>query len=277
MTGYSVSGGRLLADGAPVRQIPSPNVGGPCRPRFLVVHFTAGGEAGAIETLTTPGGVSAHFVVGEGGTITQLVPLDRVAWHAGKSSWRDVVSSLNPVSIGIEIANLGDAIDGEPGRYTAYGRPIPDDRVLVARHKNGGGPRPWHTYPPAQVEAVVALARALHSTFGFEDIVGHDDIAPSRKVDPGPAWDMTAFKAAVLGASTPPALAAGLAVPPDRSTMQLQRSLNVLGFGPLDVDGAAGPATRAAVARFQAAHGLDSDGVAGPKTWVAIAAAIGVA
>ena len=271
MTVYTVSGGRLLADGSPVPYRPSPNVGGPCRPRFLVIHFTGGGEAGAIETLTTPGGVSAHFVVGEAGTITQLVDLDRTAWHAGKSAWRDVTGSLNQVSIGIEVANLGDAIEGSPGAYRAYGRPIPDDRVVVARHANGGPARPWHTYPEAQIAAVTALARALHAAFGFEDIVGHDQIAPTRKVDPGPAWPMASFKAAVFGGeapSTPPP------TPPDHSVMQLQRALNFLGFGPLDVDGAAGPRTKAAIRAFQASAGLDVDGAVGPKTWAALDAAM---
>lgn len=267
MTIYTVSGGRLLADGSRVPYRPSPNVGGVCRPRFLVIHFTGGGEAGAIETLTAPGGVSAHFVVGEAGTITQLVDLDRTAWHAGKSSWRDVSGSLNPVSIGIEIANLGDAIEGSPGSYRAYGRPIPDDRVLVARHANGGSARPWHTYPEAQIAAVTAIAKALHAAFHFEDIVGHDQIAPTRKVDPGPAWPMEAIKAAVLGGDTP---AAPAPTPPDRSVMQMQRALNFLGFGPLDVDGSAGPRTKAAIRAFQASAGLDVDGTAGPKTWAAL-------
>lgn len=269
---YSVYGGRLLADGAPVRWVPSPNLGGPCHPRFLVIHFTGGGERGAIETLTTPRGVSAHFVVGESGTITQLVDLRRTAWHAGKSSWRDVVGTLNPVSIGIEIANYGDAVEGAPGRYSAYGRPVPDDRVTVARHKNGSPARPWHTYPAAQVEAVTALAHALHDAFHFEDIVGHDDIAPTRKVDPGPAWDMGAFKAAVLGGAALPSAAPPLAPTdfPDHSVMQLQRTLNRAGFGPLDVDGSAGPKTIAAVRAFQASRGLVVDGRAGPVTWSAL-------
>jgi N-acetylmuramoyl-L-alanine amidase len=275
MTVYSVSGGRLLADGSPVSWRPSPNVGGVCRPRFLVLHFTGGGEAGAIETLTTPGGVSAHFVVGEGGTITQLVDLDRTAWHAGKSSWRDVTASLNPVSIGVEIANYGDAVEGSPGAYRAFGRPIPDDRVMVARHVNGGPARPWHTYPEAQIEAVIAIGRALHASFHFDDVVGHDQIAPTRKVDPGPAFPFMRVRAAILGAAggdvgVPP-IAADL---PDHSVMQLQRALNRLGYGPLDVDGSPGPKTRDATRRFQASAGLDVDGVAGPMTWAALDAAM---
>lgn len=276
MTVYSVDGGRLLADGRPVSWRPSPNIGGEVRRRFLVLHFTAGGEAGAIETLTTPGGVSAHLVVGEAGTPTQLVDFGRAAWHAGRSTWADVTGSLNPVSIGIEIANLGDAVGGSPGAYRAYGRPVPDDRVMVARHANGGPARPWHTYPEAQIEAVIAIGRALHRAYRFEDVVGHDQIAPDRKVDPGPAFPMARVRSAILGAAPtddarPNARPSSL---PDHSTMQLQRALNRLGFGPVDVDGAAGPKTREATARFQSAHGLDADGIAGPKTWPALDAAL---
>lgn len=276
MTIYTVAGGRLLADGTPIRWVPSANIGGQVRPRFLVLHFTGGGEAGAIETLTTPGGVSAHFVVGEAGTVTQLVDLRRTAWHAGKSSWADVAGTLNPMSIGIEIANLGDAVEGTPGAYRAYGRLVPDDRVMIARHANGGTARPWHTYTDAQIEAVIAVGRALHEALRFEDVVGHDQIAPSRKVDPGPAFPLARVRAAILGAPpfvpSPPLVAA--ADLPDHSTMQLQRALNRLGHGPLDVDGAVGPKTRAAVSAFQQAAGLVADGLAGPRTWAAIDAAL---
>ena len=188
------------------------------------------------------------------------------------SAWRDVTDTLNPVSIGIEIANLGDAVGGSPGHWSAYGRPVPDDRVIVARHANGGPPRPWHTYPPAQVAAVVDLARALDAVFHFEDIVGHDQIAPTRKVDPGPAWDMVAFKRAVMGDRAPPSAAPPIpdSDVPDHSVMQLQRALNRLGCGPIDVDGDAGPITASAVREFQAGHGLKVDGRAGPATWAAI-------
>lgn len=275
MTSYSIAGGRLLADGAPVPYRGTPNLGGAVNPRFLVMHFTAGGYAGAVDWLCNPSAkASAHLVIGERGEVTQLAPFDRATWHAGKSSWRDVLGSLNPVSIGIELANYGE-LDGGPGCYTFSGRAVPDDRVIVAAHRNGGGPQPWHTYPPAQIAAALGIAQALHAAYGFEDVVGHDQIAPGRKTDPGPAFDMAAFRAAVLGggAVAPPSVRP--AAPSDRSPLALQRALNHLGFGPIAEDGDVGGETRAATRAFQRAKGLDDDGVAGKETWRAIDAAIG--
>lgn len=287
---FSVSGGRLLKDGQPVRFRASPNVGGPCQPRFLVMHFTSGGFDGAVEWLCNgnrPNRSSAHLVISEAGEVVQLVPFDRAAWHAGPSAWRDVTGTLNPVAIGIELANYGE-LDGAPGRYSFAGRPVPDARVLVARHKNGGQMQPWHTYPSAQIATAIEVARALDAAYRFEEIVGHDDIAPLRKTDPGPAFDMAGFRTAV-GTSAPPS---PKAAPPASTTPaakpakpapapieigsaeDLQRALNELGYGPIAVDGDIGAETRAATKLFQAARGLTVDGVAGPKTWAELRAAL---
>ncbi len=143
---FTVSAHRLLKDGASVPFRRSPNVGGTCRPRFLVMHFTAGGYDGAVSWLCNPAAkASAHLVVGEAGEVTQLVPFDRTAWHAGRSEWAGV-TGLNPVSIGIELANYGE-LSGGPGRWTGPGgRAVPDARVKVARHANGGRETGWHTY-----------------------------------------------------------------------------------------------------------------------------------
>lgn len=200
MTVHSVSGGRLLADGLRVPFRPTPNLGGACHPRFLVMHFTSGGFAGAVEWLCDPAAkASAHLVISEAGDVVQLAPFDCATWHAGRSEWRGC-TAMNANSIGIELANYGE-LDGGPGRWTFAGRSVPDDRVIVAEHKHGGGRRGWHTYPARQIDAALSVARALEAAFGFEDVVGHDDIAPDRKVDPGPAFDLVSFRAAVLGGS----------------------------------------------------------------------------
>ena len=285
MTVYSVSGGRLLADGKAVPFRPSPNIGGVCRPEVLVHHFTSGGFEGAVAWLCDPSAkASAHLVVDEDGTVVQIVPFDRAAWHAGKSSWGPYTGSINPVSIGIEIANLGD-LEGSPGHWhTDTGKAVPDDRVLVARHKAGGAARPWHTYPPKQVAAVIAISRALHDAYHFKDLVGHEDVAPGRKVDPGPAWPMDMVRAAVLTPERAPVF-----IPPRPAPLEaeapaptvvetpkdVQRALVALGYGPLEIDGTIGPASEAATMRFQrATPGLVADGDPGPKTRSAIAAAI---
>lgn len=284
MTQYSIDGGRLLADGRPVTYRPSPNVGGPCRPRFLVHHFTSGGFGGAVEWLCNPGAkASAHLVVAENGDVVQLVPFDRAAWHAGKSAWADVTGSVNPVSIGIEIANLGD-LAGSPGAWrTEGGARVPDDRVIVARHKAGGAARPWHTYPPAQIAAVIGISRALHAAYRFEALLGHEDVAPGRKVDPGPAYPMDMVRAAVMTPATapvftpprPPPLVADAPVPTVVETPKdVQRALVALGYGPLVIDGDIGPASEAAVRRFQLVAGIAVDGDPGPKTRAALARAM---
>ncbi len=284
MTIWTVEGHRLFADGCPVPFRASPNIGGKiAEHRLLLHHFTSGFYAGSIEWLCNPAAkASAHLVVGEGGEVTQLVPFDRAAWHAGKSAWGDITGSVNPVSIGIEIANLGD-LDGSPGHYTFAGHAVPDDRVIMARHKAGGAARPWHTYPAAQIAAVIGISRALQAAYGIHELLGHEDVAPGRKVDPGPAWPMDMVRAAVMTPATapvfipprPPEPVAEAPVPNVVETPKdVQRALVALGYGPLVIDGDIGPASEAAVRRFQLVAGLAVDGDPGPKTRAALARAM---
>ena len=129
---------------------------------MLVLHYT-GMETGdaAIERLTDEeAGVSAHFVVRETGEILQLVDEDKRAWHAGVSSWQGD-EDLNSRSVGIEIVNGGHDWRASDGS-------LPD-------------------YPDAQIEAVIALSKAIIDRWNIpaDRVVGHSDIAPARKADPG--------------------------------------------------------------------------------------------
>ena len=129
---------------------------------MLVLHYT-GMETGdaAIERLCDKeAGVSAHYVVRETGEILQLVDEDKRAWHAGVSSWQGD-EDLNSRSIGIEIVNGGHDWPASDGS-------LPD-------------------YPDAQIEAVIALSKAIIARWNIpaDRIVGHSDIAPARKADPG--------------------------------------------------------------------------------------------
>ena len=285
MTIWTVEGHRLLADGKPVPFRASPNIGGRITEhRLLVEHYTSGSAAGAVDWLCNPDAkASAHVVVDEDGSAVQIVPFDRVAWHAGRSSWRDVSGSVNAISIGIEIANYGDLV-GSPGRWrTEGGKAIPEDRVLVARHKDGSAARPWHTYTPAQIAAVIGISRALHAAYRFEDVVGHEDVAPGRKTDPGPAFPMAMVRAAVMDLvaapvfeppRSPPLTAEAPVQTVVETSKDVQRALVALGYGPLVIDGRIGPATEAAVKRFQSIAGLVVDGDPGPKTKASLAAAM---
>ncbi|CAN5470574.1 1,6-anhydro-N-acetylmuramyl-L-alanine amidase AmpD [soil metagenome] len=102
--------------------------------------------------------VSAHFVIGRDGLLTQFVPCAARAWHAGLSSWRGR-TTCNDFSIGIELEGVDDL---------AY-----DDR---------------------QYAQLANLARGLCAQYPIESIVGHEHVAPGRKTDPGPAFDWDRFE-----------------------------------------------------------------------------------
>jgi len=137
----------------------------------LVLHYTELPLKESLDVLTDgaqPLRVSAHYVLAEDGTLYRLVPEDRVAWHAGRSWWRGR-ESLNATSIGIEIVNLqGDR----------------------------------HDYPQRQVEVLIELCReimARHPSIAPRNVVGHSDIAPKRKIDPGVRFPWKTLAAAGVG------------------------------------------------------------------------------
>jgi len=194
---------RLSDEGAATaRFIRSPNVGGPLEPKYLVIHYTAGRNADeSVRWLSNAGaGASAHLVIGRDGTVTQLVPFDRVAWHAGISSWEGL-RGLNRHSIGIELDNAG-RLEQKGGRWCAwFGNPYPDDEVMEAAHKHETRACGWHTYTPEQIESALEVSAMLIRKYDLLDVVGHEDIAPGRKSDPGPAFPMGSFRARLLGRS----------------------------------------------------------------------------
>lgn len=197
---FSIQQGLLLIEGTPVRQIASTNHSGPFKqpPRFLVMHYTAGGSAEASANwLANPAaGASAHLIIARDGSVIQCVNLENRAWHAGRSSWHGL-TGLNSHSIGIELANWGPVARSPDGRcIDATGATL---STLSARHRCGGPSRDWEIYPERQIETARAVACALREVHPIREVLGHDDIAPERKLDPGPAFDMTAFRKAVLG------------------------------------------------------------------------------
>ncbi|MQP67134.1 N-acetylmuramoyl-L-alanine amidase [Niveispirillum sp. SYP-B3756] len=158
----------------PLIDHPSPNhgprVGGP--PDMLVLHYTGMPDGpSALARLCDPASqVSAHYLVGEDGTIWKLVAEERRAWHAGKSFWRGE-RDINSRSIGIELVN--------PGHEWGY--------------------RP---FPRAQMEALIALCRDIMGRHPISPlrVLGHSDVAPDRKQDPGEKFDWLALAMAGIGA-----------------------------------------------------------------------------
>lgn len=188
-------------DGTPYPFRATPNQGGTITPRWLVMHYTAGGSAAeSISWLANPDAkASAHIVIGRDGSVTQMVDFNRRAWHAGDSTWKGV-DGLNGHSIGIELDGYGYLGETGPGRWKFRSTSIPDSDVIVARHKFGSPNGGWPRYPQKQLDVALEMAKLIVSTYGLEDVIGHDDISPGRKQDPGPAFDMAGFRAAVMGA-----------------------------------------------------------------------------
>lgn len=196
--GLSIKNDRLVGPG--VSFVETPNKGGDLSPRYLVFHYTAGkSAANSIGWLTNPESqASAHLVVARNGRITQLAPFNVKAWHAGISHW-DGLSGLNSYSIGIEMDNAGP-LKKVGDKYQAwFGTLYGEDQVLYGKHKLDNQPRWWHAYTEAQIQKALELAQLLVRHYGLKDVVGHEDIAPGRKRDPGPAFPLEHIRARVLG------------------------------------------------------------------------------
>jgi len=151
----------LRPDSCVVAEVrPSPNHGErklDAKPDMIVLHYTGMPDAeAALAKLCAPGSeVSAHYLVMDDGYIVQCVPEARRAWHAGAAVWEGE-SDINSCSIGIEIAN--------PGHQHGY----PD-------------------FPKRQIAAVTALCRGIFTRYRIPAgrVLGHSDVAPTRKQDPG--------------------------------------------------------------------------------------------
>jgi N-acetylmuramoyl-L-alanine amidase len=179
----------------------------------LVLHYTGMPTAqAALDRLCDPAArVSAHYVVAEDGAIWRLVAEERRAWHAGVSFWRGHVA-LNDRSIGIEIVNPG--------------------------HEFG-----YRDFPVLQLAAVCDLCLELLARHPIppRNVVGHSDIAPERKQDPGERFDWAALAANGVGLfpAGVPDLGIGGVVRDAASLRDVRAALAAIGYrvaaeGPLD-------------------------------------------
>jgi N-acetylmuramoyl-L-alanine amidase len=178
----------------------TPNMGGVIVPEYLVIHYTAGRSgASAVEHFESAAAkASAHIVLDRSGKIWQLVPFNRRAWHAGVSSWAGR-HDLNGCSIGIELDNAG-RLEKRAHKYQAWFGGLYDEAdVIQARHKNETAAAYWHAYTEVQLSTLLVLGKLLVAQYPLKDVLGHDDIAPGRKSDPGPAFALGSFRATLFG------------------------------------------------------------------------------
>lgn len=195
-------------------------------PSMIILHYTGmiSGQAAEDWLCNADSQVSSHYLVHTDGTVVQMVRESDRAWHAGKSVWRGV-TDINSASIGIEIVNPG--------------------------HEFG-----YVDFPAGQMEAVLALCNDICTRrhIASDMVLGHSDIAPGRKVDPGERfnWNLLArhgvghlVRPSPIGSDV--ALALGDA---GADVQTLQSALSLYGYG-VEITGVFDDRTRAVVSAFQ--------------------------
>lgn len=197
-----ISNHRLVAEqtAEKIVQETTNNKGGTIAPQFIIIHFTAGGEAeSSVSWFKDPkAGASAHLVIGRDGKIFQLIDFNKKAWHAGISQWANW-NGFNNFSIGIELENPGRLYKRGEKYYSWFEKEYPAADVVERIHKHEDHPSYWLSYTEKQLEACLLVCQQLLKKYPILDILGHDDIAPFRKNDPGPMFPMENFRAKLLG------------------------------------------------------------------------------
>ena len=182
--------------------VPAHASGGELKPTLIVLHDTAGRvEKGSSVNWfkSSDCATSAHVVIERDGTIVQMVPFNRRAWHAGASEWKGK-ASCNAFSIGIEIVN--------PGKLDKNGRAWfhkPTEKGFTGTQKfstKAHGVGWWLPYTPEQIEAVTDLCKALCGAYPIEDVTTHWFVSPRRKIDTGPLFPLDAVRRAALTAQS---------------------------------------------------------------------------
>lgn len=209
------------------RVVPSPNHDErTAPPDIILLHYTGMESAdAALQRLCDPEArVSSHYMVFESGSIVQLVPEERRAWHAGISSWEGA-TDINARSIGIEIANPGHDFG-----YPEFGK--------------------------RQIAATITLCRGIiaHRQIRRDRVLAHSDVAPSRKRDPGEKFPWRLFAESGVGLWVEPvAITDWLSLIPGDSgdtVKELQASLAEYGYG-VEVSGQYDEITKDVVTAFQ--------------------------
>lgn len=170
---------------------PTPNKGGPMEARYLIIHYTANGSVSQTvkQFQNDRTDVSAHLIVGRDGEVVQMVSFDRIAWHCGESAWAGI-SGLNRCTIGVEIVNWGP-LKKQSGKFLTWsGQEVAAEEVVQLPHRNDKKMRYWQTYTVEQLEVVFNICREVFRHYQLLDVLGHDDISPGRKIDPGPAFPL---------------------------------------------------------------------------------------
>lgn len=164
MNSYRVFNNLLFIDEKQVPFKRSPNIGGRKNPSYIIIHYdAASNNTSAINWMTNPDSkVSADLHIDRDGNVVQLAPFSVITWHAGVSEWKGI-KGLNQHSIGIELQNTGT-----------------------------------QEYTQVQLNSLRDICRALVKEYPIKEILGHSDISPGRKIDPGKQFPMECLRTQVL-------------------------------------------------------------------------------
>ncbi len=232
----------------------SPNFGGRREvdgPSIIILHYTGmrSGELAESWLCDPASEVSSHYLVHEDGAVVQMVREADRAWHAGKSSWHGH-TDINSRSVGIEVVNPGNLADHPP-------------------------------FFDVQIASLIDLCRDICARNGIapESVLAHSDVAPGRKIDPGPAFPWDALAEAGIGRM--PVLDSWPDVAPiqpgdsGEPVEMLQSMLQMLGYG-IEINGAFDATTRSVVEAFQLHYRRSQvDGVADAETQALISSLVG--
>ncbi len=243
--------GAALLSCAPYRVVDVESTNQGSRVDYVVIHFTSETYADSMRLLTQPSDnpVSTHYLIPESAdetysrtapVIHRLVPEPRRAWHAGRSYWAGA-DSLNDRSIGIELVNVSRCEPEDP---------------FVRAFRNIEDACRFEPFDDRQIELLITLVQDLLRRYpGIDpiDIVGHSDIAPQRKMDPGPLFPWRRLYEAGIGAWYDDSVRARyrqrfLASPPSIET--IQSALDAYGYR-IEVTGEMGVPERKVVRAFQ--------------------------
>lgn len=201
---FKVKNDFLYNDDSIVKEYVTPNYsGGKNVCDFVVMHYT-GSHGSAMDSINwlqdTNSNVSWHVTIDRNGKVYQTDKgLRSILWHAGKSVWvaenlpdNRRYENLNSYSIGIEMANSGKLEWEDGGFKNSYGQKIDDEKVFIDMNDQA-----WEEYTDKQVDVAFDVALAIAKFYNCVDILGHEEIAPERKSDPGYAFPLFELKDAL--------------------------------------------------------------------------------
>lgn len=188
-----------LVSGVGVRQVNGANKGSEMKDiNAIVIHASIANSLKSIIAFqTTPSSQeSEHIIIDRNGDIVQLVPFNRVAYHAGQSTYNG--ARLNETSIAITLINCG-RVQRQGSYYLSLvdKAQIPANRVQPAYNKSDNAQTYWETYTPAQINAVTQLCKLLKEKYNIRTILGHDEVDPA-KLEPGPLFPMQQLRSDVF-------------------------------------------------------------------------------